>query len=68
MMKNNDLVGKNFTFEDGVKCEIIQIKKRDDGDWITFHVIGKSVPRKVVMKVDEFLNHYGHLFEDIPPT
>ena len=63
MTNHSELVGKSFTFEDGVKCEIVQIKKRDDGEWITFHVHGHSIPRKVVMPINDFLNHYGHLFE-----
>jgi hypothetical protein len=62
-MEIPDIVGKIFTFEDDVKIEVIQIKQRDDGPWVTFHVHGKSIPRKTVMPLEEFLNHYGHLFD-----
>lgn len=57
------LVGKIFTFEDGDSLEIVQVKRRDDGAWITYHVHqGPGIPRKLVMSAQEFVVTYGHLF------
>lgn len=58
------LVGKSYTFEDRDSIEIIQLKRRDDGPWVTVHITqGPGIPRKLVMRIDEFLDSYGHLFE-----
>lgn len=62
-MEIPDIVGKTYLFDDGVKFEVIQIKQRDDGPWITCHVHGNSAPRKMTMLLSEFLNQYGHLFD-----
>ena len=62
-MEIPDIVGKIYSFPDGVKCEIIQIKTRDDGPWVTYHVHGSSIPRKLVMPLNEFIKQYGHLFD-----
>lgn len=57
------LLGKTYSFEDGDSLEIIQIKRRDDGPWITYNVQqGPGIPRKLVMFAPEFVNMYGHLF------
>jgi hypothetical protein len=59
----HDLVGKSYVFEDGDKIQVIQIKLRDDGEWVTYHVTqGRGVPRKLVMPLSEFMNTFGHLF------
>jgi hypothetical protein len=58
-----DLVGKTFIFEDGDKIEVIQVKRREYGPWVTYHVTQSGgLPRKMVMQLDEFQNTYGHLF------
>lgn len=62
------LVGQSYMFEDGDKIEIIQTKTRSPGDpdetLVTYHVIqGNGIPRKLVMKLPEFLDLYGHLFD-----
>lgn len=57
------LVGKTFRFEDGDKIEIVQIKRRDTGLVVTYHVFqGPGIPRKLVMSLEDFLETYGHLF------
>jgi hypothetical protein len=57
------LLGKSYTFEDGDRIEIIQVKRRDTGPWITYHVYqGPGIPRKLLMTADEFDITYGHLF------
>jgi hypothetical protein len=57
------LLGKSYTFEDGDRIEIIQVKRRDQGPWITYHVHqGPGIPRKLLMTADEFDVTYGHLF------
>jgi hypothetical protein len=57
------LLGKSYTFEDGDRIEIVQVKRRDNGPWITYHVYqGPGIPRKLLMMADEFDVTYGHLF------
>lgn len=57
------LLGKIHVFEDGDKLEVVQVKRRDTGPWITYHVHqGPGIPRKMVMQADEFDVTYGHLF------
>jgi len=58
-----DLVGQKYTFEDGDAIEVVQVKRRDDGPWVTYHIHqGPGVPRKLVMSATEFVVTYGHLF------
>jgi len=63
----NDLIGKSFTFEDGHSITVIQIKTTDPergGQYVTYNVkIGPGNPQKLVLPIDEFMNHYGHLFK-----
>ena len=57
------LLGKSYTFEDGDRIEIVQVKRRDKGPWITYHVYqGPGIPRKLLMTAEEFDVTYGHLF------
>jgi hypothetical protein len=57
------LLGKSYTFEDGDRIEIVQVKRRDQGPWITYHVYqGPGIPRKLLMMAEEFDITYGHLF------
>jgi len=57
------LLGKSHTFDDGDKIEVVQVKRRDTGPWITYHIYqGPGIPRKMVMMADEFSQTYGHLF------
>lgn len=57
------LLGKKHTFEDGDSIEVIQVKRRDTGPWITYHIQqGPGIPRKMVMEAEEFSQTYGHLF------
>jgi len=58
------LLGKSHTFDDGDKIEVVQVKRRDNGPWVTYHVHqGPGIPRKLTMTVREFDDLYGHLFE-----
>lgn len=57
------LLGKSYTFEDGDRIEVVQVKRRDTGPWITYHIYqGPGIPRKLLMTAKEFENTYGHLF------
>jgi len=57
------MVGKKYVFEDGDSIEIVQIKRRETGPWVTYHVQqGPGIPRKLLMMLDEFHITYGHLF------
>ena len=57
------MVGQKYVFEDGDSIEIVQIKRRETGPWVTYHVQqGPGIPRKLLMMLDEFHVTYGHLF------
>ena len=57
------LLGKTYTFEDGDRIEVVQVKRRDTGPWITYHAYqGPGIPRKLLMTAEEFDVTYGHLF------
>ena len=59
----NNLVGKSYTFEDGGKIEVIQVKSREDGLWVHYIIsMNSSLPRKLVMKHNEFMTNFRHLF------
>lgn len=58
------LVGKTFKFEDEDTIQVTQVKRRDTGAWVTYHVQqGPGIPRKMVMQAEEFMHTYGHLFK-----
>jgi hypothetical protein len=60
-----DLTGKKFIFEDGALIEVIQVKNREDGLWVHYFIsMNSNLPRKLVMKLEEFNNTFGHLFKD----
>lgn len=64
-----DLTGKSYTFEDGNKIEVFQIKNRETNgeseQWVTYFVHqGPGVPRKLIMPISEFMSTYGHLFPE----
>lgn len=64
--KLQNLVGKKYQFDDGDSLEIVQIKRRDSGPWVTYHVQqGPGIPRKLVMTLGEFKVTYGHLFDEL---
>ena len=57
------LLGKIYTFEDGDRIEVVQVKRRDTGPWITYHIYqGPGLPRKLLMTAEEIEVTYGHLF------
>lgn len=67
-MEHDDLVGKKHIFEDGMTIEVIQIKMKDIENevqpFVTYHTYGiRTLPRKLTMTLREFINTYGHLFE-----
>lgn len=73
-MDEHNLVGKSYTFPDGNKLKVIQIKMRDDSvhghiPYVTFLTqSGPGIPKKEVLKLSDFVGHFGHLFgiKDIP--
>jgi hypothetical protein len=53
----------SYVFEDGDSIEVVQVKRRDTGPYVTFNIRqGPGIPRKLVLSIDEFINTYGHLF------
>ena len=71
-MTPEELVGRSYTFEDGNKIEVIQVKKTDEdrgGHLVTYMVSqGPNLPRKLVMGMHEFMSNFSHLFKDQKDT
>lgn len=63
------LVGQSYTFEDGQKIEIKEVKEADEslgGPRVFYYIYtGPGIPRKLVMPLTEFLGHYSHLFKGV---
>lgn len=60
---NQKLSGKSHIFEDGNILKVIQVKRRDDGLWVTFEITTPgALPRRFVDKLEEFSSKYEHLF------
>jgi hypothetical protein len=56
-------VGRKFQFDDGAEITIVQVKRRDDGFWVTFEAqFNRALPRRSSMPEHEFAEHYAHLF------
>jgi hypothetical protein len=62
-----DLAGKSYQFEDGNSITVIQVKQTDEdkGSYlVTYHIkTGPGIPQKLVLPINEFIGHYGHLFK-----
>lgn len=65
MTEYDNIIGKTYTFEDGNSITVIQIKIRDANiPYVTYHVQqGPGIPQKLVLPIEEFIGHYGHLFD-----
>ena len=67
-----NLVGKIYTFTDGNRLEVLQIKLREEHN-ITVPVVTcmmhslNGLPKKQVMKESDFVQQFGHLFGIKPP-
>lgn len=65
---NHELLGKTYTFEDGARIEVIQVKPTDEelgSERVTYLTTrGNSIPQKFCIPVDEFIASFGHLFRD----
>ncbi len=70
-MSYEKLIGLSHKFEDGDSITIMQIKRRDEGPAVTYLVQqGPGIPRKLILPLHEFIDHYGQLFkisDDILP-
>jgi hypothetical protein len=56
-------VGRKFQFDDGAEITIIQIKRRDDGFWVTYETMfNRALPRRLQLPEREFIDQFGHLF------
>lgn len=63
MSEFEQLIGKEYEFQDGAKLKIVQIKPRDVGFTITYETIWPNAqPRRLVMPESEFIQMFGHLF------
>lgn len=60
------LAGKQHMFADGIILRIVQVKQRDSAQWITYeHVYQNALPKRFTQKVYDFLDTYGHLFQNL---
>jgi hypothetical protein len=65
-MEAHELVGKSYVFPDGNSISVFQVKERDGLElFVTYHIQnGPGIPRKHVLSMNEFMDYYGHLFQD----
>lgn len=66
MLTKDNLVGLKHQFEDGDSIEVIQVKSRNEEiHLVTYHIQqGPGIPRKLIMEYNEFVDTYGHLFQE----
>ena len=58
-----DLVGRVYEFEDGARIHVFQVKRRDDGFWVTYEVIFPGcLAKRQVMTERDFIEKFSHLF------
>jgi len=61
------LVGKSYTFEDGNRMEIIQVREQDElrgGASVTYLAYqGPGIPQKLILNLEQFIDIYGQLFQ-----
>lgn len=63
--QHKSLIGRIHTFDDGIKLRIVDIKQREECPWITYETqhVG-AIPKRFSLKLKEFLDKYGHLFQN----
>lgn len=60
------LRGKVYTFEDGSKLHVVDVKWREVGEWVTYEaVFNNAIPKRFSLKAKEFVDKYGHLFQNV---
>ena len=67
-MSPEELVGKNYVFDDESAMNVIQVKLKEINEepnhMVTYTISqGNNLPRKLVMPYDTFIGTFGHLFE-----
>jgi hypothetical protein len=68
-MTPEELVGKEFVFEDDSRIAVLQTKAKEiDNEpnvMVTYTISqGSNLPRKLVMPFNTFLENFGHLFKE----
>ena len=61
--------GDRYDFEDGNYIEVLQVKDAErDGSItqiVTYFIGGpKTLPRKLIMEINQFISNFSHLFVD----
>ena len=66
MLTKDNIVGLKHQFEDGDSIEVIQVKSRNEElHLVTYHIQqGPGIPRKLILELNEFIDTYGHLFQE----
>ena len=66
MLTKDNIVGLKHQFEDGDSIEVVQVKSRNEElHLVTYHIQqGPGIPRKLIMELNEFIDTYGHLFQE----
>ena len=60
------LRGKVYTFEDGAKLHVVDVKRRETEEWVTYETIYRhAIPKRFSIKAKEFVDKYGHLFQNV---
>lgn len=65
MIDYTKIVGKSYVFEDNASIRVIHVRDRHDGLTVMFETdYGQGLPKRSVMLYQEFMDLYGHLFEE----
>jgi len=66
VLTKDNVVGLKHQFEDGDSIEVVQVKSRNEElHLVTYHIQqGPGIPRKLIMELNEFIDTYGHLFQE----
>ncbi len=56
-------IGRIYTFDDGASLKVIQVKRRDDGFWVTYETnCGGGLPKRHSTPEVDFISQFAHLF------
>lgn len=59
------IVGKSYIFEDNASIRVLHVRRRGEGMIVMFETNqGNGLPKRTIMPYHEFMDIYGHLFED----
>lgn len=56
-------VGRIYNFDDGASLKVVQVKRRDDGFWVTYETRWPGhLEKRHTTPEPEFISQFAHLF------